>query len=109
MKTRCAAGVGYPGGVLLEHERGERSTRTAATTTREGRSVMGSCPASLHRRIAWARKIAYDVSHMNSRGKAASTLTVVAEKYARQGQYDMARTTLRHAISWVRQALGRKR
>lgn len=70
---------------------------------------MRSCPASLHRRIAWARKIAYDVSHMNSRGKAASTLTVVAEKYARQGQCDMARTTLRHAISSVRKALGRKR
>jgi hypothetical protein len=66
---------------------------------------MHSCPASLHRRIAWGRKVAYDVSHMNSRGAAAATLTKVAEKYAREGQCSMARTTLRHALKAVRKAL----
>jgi len=67
-----------------------------------------SCPASLHRRIEWMRKVSYDVSHMNSRGAAGATLVKVAEKYAREGQCAMARTTLRHAIKSVRKALGRR-
>lgn len=57
-----------------------------------------ACPASLHKRIARIRPLAFNTSHK------AGTLAQVAASYAREGQCGMARATLRSVIKTVRKA-----